>query len=85
MPGLLRSLWRARTYTLVSVATLGVVVGAAAAIITIFDAVLLEPLPYSDPNRIVMVWIDNRAQGYPEDVTSYPQLSRPSGGERDAG
>jgi putative ABC transport system permease protein len=72
MPGLLRSLWRARTYTLVSVATLGIVVGAAAAIFTIFDAVLLEPLPYSDPDRIVMVWIDNRAQGYPEDVTSYP-------------
>jgi hypothetical protein len=44
----------------------------ASAIFTLFDAVLLEPLPYFDPDRIVMVWIDNRAQGYPEDVTSYP-------------
>jgi putative ABC transport system permease protein len=50
------------------------VVGAAAAIFTIFDAVLLEPLPYADPERLVMVWIDNRAQSYPEDVTSYPSF-----------
>jgi putative ABC transport system permease protein len=74
MPGLLRSLWRARTYTLVSVATLGIVVGAAAAIFTLFDAVLLTPLPFPDPDRIVMIWTDNRAQGYPEDVTSYPNF-----------
>lgn len=72
MSALLRSLWRARTYTLVSIVTLGGVVGLAAAIFTVFDAVLLEPLPYFDPDRIVMVWIDNRAQAYPEDVTSYP-------------
>jgi putative ABC transport system permease protein len=72
MTALLRSLWRSRTYTLLSIATLGVVVGAAAAIFTVFDKILLEPLPYFDPDRLVMVWIDNRVQGYPEDVTSYP-------------
>ena len=33
---------------------------------------MLRPLPYEDPDRIVMVWLHNEAQGYSEDFTSYP-------------
>ena len=65
-----RSLRRAKTYAVFSVLTLGAAIGTSAAIYTILYAVLLRPLPYEDPDRIVMVRL--RTQGYPENVTSYP-------------
>ncbi|HXV64779.1 MAG TPA: ABC transporter permease, partial [Vicinamibacteria bacterium] len=69
---IVRSLLRSKTYTIFSVLTLGGAIGATAAIFSILDAMLLRRLPYEDPDRIVMVWLKNDAQGYLEDVTSYP-------------
>ncbi len=44
-----RALGRARSFSLTVVLTLGVCIGACAAIFTVVHGVLLAPLPYRDP------------------------------------
>lgn len=51
-----RSLRHARVFTAASVATLALGIGATTAIFSVVDAVLLRPLPYADPNGLVMLW-----------------------------
>lgn len=52
----LRSMRKNISFTVVAVLTLAVAIGANSAIFTIIDAVLLRPLPYDHPERIVWVW-----------------------------
>jgi putative ABC transport system permease protein len=52
----LRMHMRTRGFTVVSILTLALGIGAATAVFTIVDAVLLKPLPYPDPDRIVIPW-----------------------------
>src|ERR1700685_33517 len=49
----LRSLWKARGFTAVAVATLAIGVGANTAIFSIIDTILLRPLPFRTPNQLV--------------------------------
>ena len=51
-----RGLVRRPAFGLIAIATLALGIGANAAIFSVFDAVLLRPLPYPDPDRIVMPW-----------------------------
>ncbi len=52
----LRSLARSPGYTLIAVTVLALGIGATSAIFSFVDGVLLRPLPYANPDRIVMVW-----------------------------
>jgi hypothetical protein len=54
-----RVLKAAPTFTLVSLATLAVGIGATAAIFTVVNGVILRPLPYRDPDRLVTAWETN--------------------------
>jgi putative ABC transport system permease protein len=58
-----RSLLRAPGFTVVSVATLALAIGACTAIYSIVHGVLLRPLPYPEPDRIVQVWQQNARGG----------------------
>lgn len=50
-----RVLSRNRGFTMVCLLTLAVGIGAATAAFTVFDAVLLRPLPYHEPDRLMLL------------------------------
>ncbi len=54
----LRSLLRSPMFTLLTVVTIGIGIGANTAIFSVINGILLKPLPYPDPGQLVSVWQD---------------------------
>lgn len=53
----LRRLGRAPMFTIITLITLAVGVGASTAVFSVVESVLLKPLPYSHPENLVGVWL----------------------------
>ena len=60
----LRSLGKSPGFTVVIVLTLALAIGANSAIFSVIQGVLLRPLPYRDPDRVVRVF--TRSASYPK-------------------
>ncbi|HXW08651.1 MAG TPA: ABC transporter permease [Vicinamibacterales bacterium] len=67
-----RMLLRSPGFSAVAILTFAVGIGVNTAVFSVVNAVLLRPLPYPAPDRITLIWMDNRPQGIREDITSYP-------------
>jgi putative ABC transport system permease protein len=58
-----------------AVTCLSLGIGATTAMFSVFDAVMLRPLPFAQPDRLALVMEKNAARGWDEFVVSYPNLA----------
>ena len=56
------------------VATLALGIGGNVALFSVVDGVLLRPLPYADPERLVMLWENDRLRGSEREAVSAPDF-----------
>jgi putative ABC transport system permease protein len=56
----LRSLWRSKAFAAVAIVCLGLGIGLNTTIFSIVDGVLLQPYPYTDPDRILVLGTQNQ-------------------------
>jgi putative ABC transport system permease protein len=66
-----RRLMRSPMFTVVTLVTIGIGVGANTAIFSVINGILLKPLPYPDPERLVSVWQSAPGIGI-EDLNASP-------------
>jgi len=70
----LRGIAKRPLFYSLAILTLALGIGANAAIYTVVNGVLLQPLPYPHPERLMMVWTHNPRQGFDKDVGTYPNF-----------
>src|SRR5215467_9259159 len=65
-----RRLRRAPAFTFGVVLVLALGIGASASVFSAFDQTIIRPLPYTEPDRIAMLWEDFSAFGTPKNRVS---------------
>ena len=70
----LRNIGKKPFFYAIVILTLALGIGANAAIFTVVNAVLLRPLPFPRPDRLMMLWTYNPRQGFDKDVGTYPNF-----------
>ena len=79
----LRSLIRTPMLTATIVLTVGLGIGATTAIFSVIDAVLIKPLPYSNPGNLVRLYTDQPPNRWPFSVADYLALEEQQTSFRD--
>ncbi len=70
----LRGMARRPGHTFVVITCLALGIGATTSIFSVLHPVILKPLPFGDPDRLVMVWETFRTRNMTEGACSYPNL-----------
>ena len=70
----LRALRKSPAFAAAVVGTFALGIGANTAIFSVLSAVLIEPLPYRNPERLAIIWADWSAVGYPRGPLAGPEL-----------
>src|SRR4051812_37049105 len=83
-----RILAKSPAFVLIAVATLALAIGANTAVFSLVNALLIRPLPYANPDRLILLWEQFVAQGleripvsapefqdYEKDTKSYSQIA----------
>jgi putative ABC transport system permease protein len=69
-----RSLRRSPAFTIAAVLTLAIGIGANAAMLSVVNRVLLRPSPFTEIDRLAMVWETDRASGTTREPASIPDF-----------
>ena len=69
----LRTLRKSPSFAVAAILSLAIGIGATAAVFSIANALLLRPLPYKDPDRLVILWNRSPGLGITEDWFSTAQ------------
>ena len=75
MRQIVRSLLKAREFTIIAVAIVGIGIGATTAVFSVVDAALLRPLPFRNADRLFLVSGTNPKRAIVDGPFSYPELT----------
>ena len=66
----IRTLAKSPGFTAIGLLALALGIGANTAIFSLINAVLIRPIPFKDPDRLVMIWGSNPSKGIKEEIVS---------------
>ena len=69
----LRGLAKTPAFTTIAIVTIALAIGANSAVFSLINAVLVRPLPYQNPSRLVLLWEQFRSMGLERIPVSAPE------------